>query len=704
MQDDFPIHTLESSMNQGLTSYLRDLVNEGKIGSTEADLVSRGAKANIMSWLLDDSLPALVRKALTKAIVDARWRDLTYAFWQNIIFGTGGIRGRIVLSEAELNDFAAQGLGTPFLKGTNTINEITIMTYTTGVANWMRANGGSKVVVGSDSRLHGSALAELVAKVFLARELTVYLFDEPCPYPELSFAVTNLRADVGIEISASHNDKRYNGYKISNKTGASLSLAERQEVIDYTLGNVQKGIKRVTISGLKTVELSEAHKEQLYYLGGDTPVVNTQDRPFTNMHKMHREHVESLILDKDVIEKYGKDVRIGYCAFYGVGFKAVPRLFPDTGFPNLKIVTEMNRLDGYFPRFKIDQVVDPGDSKPAELAVRMFVEEYGEEAFRELDMMVGTDPDADRMGLVVPLPEQQKKALGEWKLLTADDVWTLLLWYRLKRKAEMLGGRIPDASQRFIVKNHVTTESLRMVAKKFGLSCVDSWVGFGLLAEKAIEGWERGEINEGLFEESNGFSLAGARPLPNEYLGRGGHTLEKDGTLAAILMAEVAAYGKSVGLSIVELLDRLYLDHDIGYVATLKLQIPEEGVFEGVEGEFNKRQIIRNTERVMLRANSESPSIRIANLTVAKAEAFRTGKYDMLYWPGFPDEGIRFHFDRSGLRHVTVRPSGTEAKLRIMIHYKMDGVTDETLIKKKVEGGQLIERIGLDTINLIRRI
>jgi len=683
-----------------IRNFLEHLVGSKRISKEDAKLIHERCYNNLLDWLTNENISDITKEAIKDTIKNKRWGDLIEAFWQNIAFGTGGIRNKAVFSERELRELGEHGLNARILKGSNLINDVVFVRTTLGVTNYMNRRGMNKVVVGYDSRLRGQTFAELIAEVFLSKGFKVYLFDEACPVPELSFAVTNLKTDIGIEISASHNDKRYNGYKITNKTGAGLTLAERQEIIDEIYGNEQKGIKGAQLEELNLTKTNEAKKKSLTYLGGESPVFEIGNRPFINIHKRHLDHVKMFISNRLVVEKFAPEVKIGYSAYYGAGYKAVPRLLRELGFANMKIISEFNRLNGYFPVFKLTQLPDPGDPRAAKIAVEKFKEEY----FEDLDILIGTDPDADRMGVVVKIPKNQKRILGEWKLLSADDAWTLLLWYQLQTETARSGGKLPDADKKFIVKNHVTTDALVALSKKYGVSCINSWVGFAMLAERVIKEWQKGKINVGMFESSNGYSIGGAKPKPGEYLGRGGHTLEKDGTLAAILIAEIAAYAKSIKSSVIELLDTLYLDRDIGYYATVQWQLPEEGVFEGVEGELYKRRIIRNVERIMNEAKRKeggNDPLYIAGLPVAYVEKFATGKYDNLYWPEFPDEGIRFHFDKTGLDHITIRPSGTEAKLRFYVQYKLGGVHAQNISQKKMEGERLTWKILREAMQLV---
>jgi phosphoglucomutase len=693
---------LLAKIRDGLNKYFSEMISKGILTREEAEKINIRTYNNIVEWLENIYFPDEIKEGIMKAVNEDRWNDLVYAFWQEVTFGTGGIRGRVALAEYELFELASKGIHAPILKGPNTINDLVFTKITTGVANYMKKRGLQKVVIGYDNRIRGKDYAELIAKIFLSKGFTVYLFNEASPFPELSFAVTYLGADIGIEISASHNDKRYNGYKIVTRTGASLNLRERNEIISEIYGNENLWYQEALFKDADITNFIGSNKNKLIFLGGDHPEQKRNNHPFINMHREYLNHIKKFISNYEVVKEYADKVKVGYCAYYGSGYKLVPWLLRELGFTNLKIISEMNILNGLFPAFKLTQPPDPGLISSAKIAVEKFKEEYGEEAFRELDILIGTDPDADRMGVIVNIPEEHRQTCGDWKLLPADDVWTLLLWYRLTMEAKRNNMVIPDANKKFIVKNHVTTEALRRVAKKFGIDCIDTWVGFSFLAEKIIEEWGKGRINVGAFESSNGFTIGGAKPAYGQPLGENGHTLEKDGTLASIIVAEITAFAKSQDLTILDLLNNIYLDPEIGCFVTFQTALPEEGVFEGFEGELLKRRIISKVEKIADALNNDKlKDFQLADFTVNFTEKFATGKYDSIYWPGFPDEGIRFHFDSSGHNHITIRPSGTEAKIRFYVQLEITGITKHNVWEKKVQGERLADKIAREMINYI---
>ncbi|MDR0797420.1 MAG: hypothetical protein LBE70_01685 [Nitrososphaerota archaeon] len=686
------------SLQNGLSTYFNEKIKLEVMNSEEANKIMNKTFENINNWLQDNSISQLTKDGIIQAIEQEQWSDLVYAFWQEVTFGTGGIRGRAALTEEDLKSLALNGLSAKILKGPNTINDVVFSKITNGVARYMKKREMKNVVIGYDSRIRGRDFAELIARIFISKGIKVHLFDEPTPYPELSYAVTFLRADIGIEVSASHNDKRYNGYKICTVTGASLNLKQRAEIIDEIYGNENNKEEAST----ELSDLKDASPDSLAYLGGDKPLLDIGNHSYTNLHKEYLGHIKDFVLRLDTVKENMSNVNIGYCAYYGSGHKVVPWLLKEMGFNNLKIVSEMNTPNGLFPAFKLTELPDPGFIGSAEKASAEFKKEHGDQAFEALDMFVGTDPDADRMGLTINVPKTKRSAVsGDWRLLTANDLWTLVLWYRLSTVAEKNGGKIPDTIHKSIIKSHVTSEALRRVAKKFNIECRGTWVGFGFLAEEIIEEWGRGRANLGAFEESNGFTIGGAKPQKEETLGQGGHTLEKDGTLATLLTAEIAAFAKSKKTTLMDMLNSLYLDPEIGCFVTIEITLPEIGVFEGVEGELLKRKIIRNVER-MAQKITKGDNIAIAGLPIVKTETFATGKYDNIYWTGFPDEGLRFYFDNTGDYHLTIRPSGTEAKLRFYVQHKLQGLTQENVWDDKALADKFVEKLARAAIDMVQ--
>jgi phosphomannomutase len=763
----------------GITTYLQAERDQGRITGTYYEDAVAKTMPKLRQWLLAEELDQVspnLREALRNAIRYEQWETLTNAFSRDVDFGTGGIREKMGVNRDVILRLKNEGIYAPILKGPNTINDVVYLLTSAGVAKYglQRQPPLHKVVIGFDSRIRGADFARLVAELFLAYDYTVYLFDEACLYPSVTYAVPTLRADVGVFISASHNDLRYNGYKLSCQNGSQFDPAER----DWLYHNF---ITEVTFSDMKTIPLANAPQERLWFLGGvrgrDGRVIRQgehtglpladplpgardlykgcEDR-IIDVNTMHAEHVKLFLLRPEVtveVEPGTGELTIGYSAFNGSGRKAVPRLLTEIGFKNVRRIMKLDPLDGMFPAFCSDpgkeQQPDPGDWRAADIAVEAFKEEYPSE-WESVDLIIGTDPDADRCGVIIKVPEHQREAyphpgtgeLRDYALLSADEVWTLILWYRLNYEIERFGA-VQDAEKKFIVLSHTTTDLLPLVARKFGLGVLKTWVGFAQLAagtraiwdlhrgfdteglteggklpfygegrrdpqdavcNQTIYSWEamddpRRCINVAALEQSNGFSILGDVPLDERSLGVGGHVRDKDGTFAAVLVAELVAHAKRRGTNLVDLLDEnIYLDPDVGLYTTYYEPDPLDGEYEGLAGYTKKRRILDKAEE--LYANCPDQPVQLGGMEIKSAAVYRTGKYDEINWPGFPDEGYRFYFDDDRQSHVTIRPSGTSNALRFHVQLFGGHPSRDELIRPKRD----LRATGIRIVRDIRQL
>jgi phosphomannomutase len=818
----------------GISSYLTWARETGRIDQQLYEQARQHTFANLKEWLenpeIDEKRPRFkegIRTAIREAgekLEAARgiiktlkegdprketaeeeglrgWEKIVNAFRQHVRFGTGGIRGLMAFDRASIIRLKEEGIDASILKGPNTINDLVFLLTSAGVAKYGRDRTPpfEKIVIGYDSRVGGQNLARLIARLFLKEGYTVYLFDEPCPYPEVTFAVpyadkdgdVAIKADVGILISASHNDYRYNGYKLSCGNGSQFDPEERDAMYnEYIQGTEPRDI---ALYG----SLNEAPLDKLYFLGGDRPAegadyAGREGRLRTcliDIHARHREHVRSFFLTPDLAQQQRSSrdpLRIGFCAFHGAGRIAVPRLLKEVGFTDIKVITHrgLNDLDGLFPSFNYregqEQQPDPGDPRSAEIMVEAFNHDYPGE-FARTDIIIGTDPDADRCGVVVKVPENQRHLYpkkyrietdkesdrygfavpipreeqpryprNDYTLLPADDAWALLLWYRLMRAAEKTGEAIthgklvvPEAEKKFVTLSHTTSDSITFLARQYGIGVVRTWVGFASLAAATRDVWDgkidaitklvegrdpdaaqeyareelchpfvcdcqgidaQRSINIGAMEQSNGFSILGGPPRNERSLGEGGHVRDKDGTFAALLLAEVAAWAKENGTTLFELIDQeIYLDPQIGLFVNLYEPDPLDGEYPGIEGDRRKKAILRRALGYFQLALAGD--LEIGGVPVQSATIYRTGKYDAIYPPTydfrFPDEGIRFFFDEAKLNHLTIRPSGTGNALRFHIQLHDGQVTDQNeLIGKK----ETLHRKGAAILDGIREL
>ena len=740
-----------------IAGYLDSALRADRIDKQSYEEAKSQTFPTLVKWMGDQDIDRIsphLKEGLRDAIVQRRLEDIVNAFRQPVRFGTGGIRGMMAFDRESIVRLKEQGVAAPILKGPNTINDLVLLATSAGVAQFGKDQDPplEKVVVGYDSRIRGHDLGVLVARLFLAYDYTVYFFDAPCPYPEVTYAIPDeaVKADVGILISASHNDYRYNGYKLSCANGSQFDPEERDEMY-------RKYISNVKFSQIRLRSFADVPQGKLVFLGGSEPLAGydyagRQDCRI-DMHTRHCNHVKSFLLTPDLAQRQqasDSPLHIGYCAFHGVGRIAVPRLLREVGFTEIKPITVngLNDLNGLFPSFCSDpgreQQPDPGDPRAADTAVAAFKQEYPGE-FENMDILIGTDPDADRCGVVVKVPEDQRHLHDgkDYLLLPADDAWALVLWYRIQRDIER-NGQVTDAEKKFIVQSHTTSDSIVRLARKHGLGVVKTWVGFAALAAATRDVWEgkvqeilplaegrtkedpdrlchmfvcscegmangKRSVNVGAMEQSNGFSILGGPPPDRRSLGEGGHVRDKDGTFAALLVAEISAWAKERGTSLLELLDEhIYLDPDIGLFANLYEPDPMDGEYPGIEGDRLKKAILRRALGNFQLALSGD--LEIGGRKVVSACIYRTGKYDEIYPPTydflFPDEGVRFFFDEEGIQHVTVRPSGTGNSLRfhVQLHAMPKGPDEAARKRDLIEQKERLQREGMAIMDGIRSL
>jgi phosphoglucomutase len=701
-----------ASVEKSISAYLDLELKEKRISQELYTKAKKNVMVNLKKWYTDDRINTLspnFRKAIDSAVKEKRWTDMCTLYVDEINFGTAGIRGLAVLrafdepnDKDELRLFAKGGLDAKILKGPNSINNIVLLLKSAGLAKYARAKAFNSIVLGFDNRLHGKEFCELNTRLFLAYGLKIYLFDEAVPYPELMFAVAHLKADLGVFISASHNDKRYNGYKVC-RFGSQLEVPERNIIYE-------KYIKPSTTKDILLGDLEDATIEQLIFLGGEKPLPEghyfdrMNKRTHIDMHTLHVNHSKQFVIDESLLKEEAAKVHIGYAAFHGAGRKSTVRLLNDFGFKNLQVVKSMQDLNGWFPLFKVAQQPDPGDVTTMEVAMREFVKEHGQAAFDNLDAFMGTDPDADRIGIVVKTPVlhaayQDKSHI----LLTADEAWTVLVWYRLMQEQKRNNGKIPDVEKKFVGYTHITTDAIGLLAKRFGLGYIKTWVGFTYLSNSVQKTWRKENIDpeknhdmifdifdmEGrdynvlVCEQSNGFSILGSPPMVQTDLGVGGHVKDKDGTLAALLFAELLAYAKSQGKTVLDLLDEVYLDKEIGLFVNAYDPSPQFGQYEGLEGITKKIRILKRAD-TFLQEILAGKKVKLGPHQVTSAKVFKTGKYDAVHnWVGFPDEGIRLFLGDDPLNWLTIRPSGTSQCFRFHVQLRKL-VTKENILGEKV--------------------
>jgi len=649
---------------------------------------------NLENWF-QDTIPEKYKRIIILAINEEKWYDIIEAFKRELVFGTSGIRGKLSVSLDEkkcidelnlLNDF---GFDSQILRGPNSINEITIMKNMSGLINYLRKNKFSKIIVGYDSRIGSKLFSKLISTMLLQKNFNVVLFDEPNPLPELSFAVTHLNADMGIEITASHNDKRYNGYKLITKSGSPPNAKLREEITHEIFCNKEDIPYDLLSLNYNDEKFDFLSKNLLIIKNSST--LDSKQKSILNLKEHYLNQILNTIFNKSLIQKFSSEIRVEYSALHGTGYDPVSKFLTQININNIKYISKMILPDPLFSLFDSKQILDPSDNKTASIIVDAFISQYGIDEFKKLDALCYTDPDADRLGVIVKVSKNEQSIYGEWRLLKANDVWSLFLWYILDNYSSNPKLSIPNFDKLFVVKSFVTSDLIQYISKKYNIECIDGKVGFSDLTDIVQKKWKENKINIGMFEESCGYGIAG-NPVNESKM----HILEKDGIMALAFLIEIISYGKSKNLSITDLLNNIYLDSDIGFFSTYRKELPEEGIFEGIKGDLHLEQILKNVENFCSTVNKkikDDNPLKICGIPITQIEKLSTGRYDGKFWKGFPDEGIRFYLD-SQTNHITIRASGTEPKIRIFVQYRTLSIDTSNIFEKKLDTEILVKELS----------
>ncbi len=516
-------------------------------------------------------------------------------FYKNLEFGTGGLRGIIGA-------------------GTNRINKYTIRRATLGLANniiniYGEAGKNKGVVIAYDSRYKSKEFCEEAAKTLAAYGIKVYIFDSLRPTPELSFAVRYLNCIAGIVITASHNPPEYNGYKVYWSDGGQICLDKANEIIDE--------INKIDdYSIIKTV--NNINNELITILD------NEVDYEFIKA-------VKKQVINKDIINKVGKDIKIIFTPIHGSGNIPIRRVLNEVGFENVKVVKEQELPD---PNFSTVKYPNPEEKEVFNIAIEMAKNDGA-------DVIIGTDPDCDRVGVVV------KDNNGEYIVLNGNQVGSLLVDYVISNNLD----KIKTMKNPTIIKTIVTSELGSIIAKSYGVDSVDTLTGFKFMGEKINE-YE--VSNEKTFimgyEESYGYLI-------------GTHARDKDGVVSALLISEMAAYYYSKGMTLYDGLMNIYDKYGY-YMEELK-----SITLKGSDG-MKKIDTIMDYFRCY-----NLPSI--SNINIVNIIDYKKGINDL------PKSNV-LKFILKDESWIAIRPSGTEPKIKFYFGVKSDSLEKSNIKLKNI--------------------
>lgn len=429
-----------------------------------------------------------ITRSQVKAMLDNNDKsELIDAFYQDLEFGTGGLRGIMGA-------------------GTNRMNIYTVGMATQGLANYLKKAFADRkeisVVVGHDCRNNGVLFAETVANIFSANGIKVYMFDALRPTPEVSFAVRYLKCQSGVNVTASHNPREYNGYKAYWEDGAQVLAPHDKGIIEE--------VAKVTIEDVKF----NGNKSLIQIIGEEV------DKPYLDA-------IKTVSIDPEVIKR-NKDIKIVYTPLHGCGRVIIPRSLKMWGFENVNTVPEQMVEDGNFPT-----VVSPNPEYAEALTMALNLAKK-----IDADLVMASDPDADRVGVAC------KDNKGEWVLINGNQTCMIFLYYIItnyKALGKMTG-------KEFVVKTIVTTEVIKKIADKNNLPLFDCYTGFKWIAKVIADELAKGNKYIGGGEESYGF-------LAQDFV------RDKDAVSACCLISEIAAWAKEHGKTLYELLLDIYVEY-----------------------------------------------------------------------------------------------------------------------------------------------
>lgn len=518
----------------------------------------------------------VLKEELDSLIDDANRYD---CFYTTLKFGTGGLRGLMGV-------------------GTNRMNIYTVRQATQGIANVLVANKKNlKVVIGYDSRNNSHLFAKEVAQVLLKNQIVVYFFDDLRPTPEVSFAVRELKCDLGIVITASHNPKEYNGYKVYGSDGGQIT----EEIATLFANSIHK-INPFDVR-IRNFEDTKSSKNLI--------ILN---QSFDNIYL-------SKILELDITScEYKRDSRIIYTPLHGSAFKLIDQVLKLKGYTNVHYVTEQVQPNGDFPTVKSP---NPEEAESLAMAISLARKIDG-------DIVLGTDPDGDRVGIAV------RNGL-EMDILNGNQVGVLLVNFLLEASKTI-------NSKTAIIKTIVTSDLGKKIAEAYGITVFETLTGFKYIGEKIKEFEENSTYNFLLgYEESYGY-LSGT------------FVRDKDAVIATLLICEMFSYYKSRGINLHNKLDQIYQKY--GY-AKEKLH---SYTYKGEDG-FSKIQSNVNLFRDMDFITTHFSDILSVEDYSTSSRIFKDGNIENIDLPRSNVIKIRFEDDS----WFAIRPSGTEPKLKIYI-------------------------------------
>ena len=538
-------------------------------------------------WLSEDY--DLATREEVKRLMENDPKELEESFYKNLEFGTGGLRGIMGV-------------------GTNRMNKYTVGMATQGVANYLKENFKDlpqiSVAVSFDSRNNSAEFAKITANVFAANGIKVYLFDSLRPVPELSYSIRHFKCQSGVMVTASHNPKEYNGYKAYWEDGAQVTAPHDTNIINEVLKITSPAMVKFT-----------GGEENIQMVGADVDEAYLSD-------------VSTLLVSPESVKNHS-DMKMVYTPLHGTGITLVPKILSRMGFTNLSLVEAQVESNGNFPTVKSP---NPEENSALEMAVAL-AEEKG------ADLVMATDPDADRVGIAIRDNE------GKITLLNGNQTASILTYYLLKRWKEL--GKLNENT--YIVKTIVTTELMAAMAKAFGVKCYNVLTGFKYIASIIRENEGKATFIGG-GEESYGYNA-------------GEFVRDKDAVITCALIAECAAWCADQGKTLYQLLQDIYAEFGLYKESLISLTKKGKAGLEEIQA--------------MMKSYRENPPATIAGSPVVKVI-----DYNKPEETGLPKSNVLQFYTEDG-SVVSVRPSGTEPKIKFYFGVKGNDANEKVELLKQ---------------------
>ena len=662
-----PLNFIERLQSKPMTEQLPAMsadVEElnSRIESADADGQLMESTAKNIRGLLAGAPTELYFKSVNQLADGYEWSELDDRFYQTLAFGTGGIRGRTIgkiVTTAERGNAREDERPQFPCVGTNAMNFFNINRATRGLVAYLHdwnqrkeISARPKLVIAHDPRFFSEEFAELAARIAAENGCDACVFEGPLSVPELSFAVRYLKASAGVVITASHNPPYDNGYKVYFSDGA--------QVIEPHASGIIAKVNAITTESF--TPLPKDRQGKVTTIGKD-------------IDQAYMRRLETLILDPLVIRE-AKSLRVVYTPLHGTGSVIIKPMLARLGF-NFQVVPEQDRFDGRFPTVKSP---NPENAEALTMAISLAQKQ-------DADLVVATDPDCDRMGAAVHGKD------GKMKLLTGNQTGSLLAWYRIKTLFDKGILNEQNASRAVLIKTFVTTDLQKAIADYYGLRCVETLTGFKYIGaklskyERAIPEQLRQNYVDLTEQETRRLRLAHSSFYVfggEESYGYSGADFvrDKDGNGAVIMFCEVAAYAKSHGQTVDQLLDEIFAK--FGYFAEKNGSL----VFEGAEG---ANKIARLAE-----SYSTSPFSEVLGSKVINIKNFETETICDIEGDFVPKERMSI-FELEDRTRIAVRPSGTEPKIKYYLFAQRrpdSGKFDSTELSRiKTEVGKKLDRL-----------